>query len=207
MDARVAVVSDGSYGLGLQIVAELARSGMRVVLACRRAERGREAIDLLGDLSDRVAVRALDTRDVVSIAQFALWLRTRLKRCDVLVNVVGSADNRPPPVVLEPVQTREADLLGIWQLAQAVAPLMRARRYGRIVNVGVTGAVPSRPLGALTRFLAEELHEDGILVNACRVESASVGTPQAVETPVWLATLPDSGPTGECHRDRNDHGR
>jgi len=103
-------------------------------------------------------------------------------------------------------------------------PLMKKRKYGRIVNVSsgmgqlseMGGGYPAyriskAALNALTRIVSEELKGEGILVNsACpgwvRTE---MGGPQGQRTPeqgadtiIWLATLPDDGPTGGFFRDR-----
>jgi NAD(P)-dependent dehydrogenase (short-subunit alcohol dehydrogenase family) len=208
-EGRVAVVTGGSQGLGLQIVRMLAERGMRVVLACRSAPRGRAAVDLLGDLADRVAVRELDITDPASVQRLVTWLDRRLGRCDVLVNnAAGLADEVPtndPDLVRFAV---EADLLGTWRLTQALVPLMRSHGYGRVVNVssGLPGyRVAKRAVNTLTRTLADELAADGILVNACcpggtrftfRVGRSAV----PADTSVRLATLPDGGPTGRCYR-------
>lgn len=208
-EGRVAVVTGGSQGLGLQIVRMLAGRGMRVVLACRSAPRGRAAVDLLGDLADRVAVRELDITDPASVQRLVTWLDRRLGRCDVLVNnATGLADEVP---VIDPGLVRsavEANLLGIWRLTQALVPLMRSHRYGRVVNV--SGGQPEhraakRTVNTLTRILADELAADGILVNACcpgrtRFTLRAGRSTVPADTTVRLATLPDGGPTGRCYR-------
>lgn len=220
-EGRVALVSGGNRGLGLQVVRMLAKQGMRVVLASRSVESGRLALELLGDLADRVAVRHLDITDMASVARLASWLRVRLGRCDVLVNnaAVLIDDDDATTVDLDVVmRTLETNLLGTWRLTQAIVPLMRGCRYGRIVNVssGLGSLASMRrglpayrvsksALNSLTRMLADELAEDGILVNACcpgpaRIEFRdshdSILLSASADTPVWLATLPDDGPTG-----------
>jgi NAD(P)-dependent dehydrogenase (short-subunit alcohol dehydrogenase family) len=101
---------------------------------------------------------------------------------------------------------------------------MNRNGYGRIVNVssgqgqlsdmGVgTPAyrVSKTALNALTRTLAAELKGSGILVNSMcpgwvRTDMGGAGAPRTVEqgadTAVWLATLPDDGPSGGFFRDR-----
>ncbi|HEX6501140.1 MAG TPA: SDR family NAD(P)-dependent oxidoreductase [Micromonosporaceae bacterium] len=227
-DGRVALVTAGSRGLGLQIVRMLAERGMRVVLACRSVDSGRFAIDLLGNLDGRVAVRQLDTTDPASVERLTSWLDQRLGRCDVLVNnaaVPIDDDGDAATVDLDLVRrTLEKNLLGTWRLTQAVAPLMRACRYGRIVNIcsGLGTRAPigrslavyrvsTGMVGSLTRVLAEELAEDGVLVNACCPELTdddawdshdSKRLAASADTPVWLAMLPDDGPTGRLYRGR-----
>jgi NAD(P)-dependent dehydrogenase (short-subunit alcohol dehydrogenase family) len=215
VDGRVALVSGGDRGRGLQVVRALAECGMRVVLGSRSVDRGRMALDALGDLSDRVAVRQLDVTSAASIEGLMSWLRRRLGQCDVLVNnatVLLDNDAGAADVDLAVVRRAlETNLLGLWRLTQAVVPLMRAGRYGRIVNVagdlrgGSAYRLSKDAVNALTRMLADELADDGILVNACGPDPAEVElragsgwlwrSPVA-DLPVWLATLPPDGPTG-----------
>ena len=222
------VVTDGNRGLGLATVRALAERGMRVVMATRSLERGWAALDLLSDLSDRVAARQLDTTDEDSVVRLASWLDRRLGRCDALINhaaVLIDDERWSRGVDLDIVrQTLEANLLGTWRVVQAIAPLMCRNRYGRIVNISselgsLNSMAPGLPayrisqsaINALTRMLAAELADDGILVNACcpgPPQVDIVGSRNAVEftssmdTAVWLATLPDDGPTGGFFRDR-----
>jgi NAD(P)-dependent dehydrogenase (short-subunit alcohol dehydrogenase family) len=224
---RVALVSGGNRGLGLRIVRTLAERGMRVVLGSRSLARGHAAISALGDLADRVALRQLDVTDAASVAQLAFWLRRRLGRCDVLVNnaavLMDEDSDTTVNVALEVVRrTLETNLIGTWRLTQAVAPIMRSGRYGRIVIVSSglgslatmrSGAPAYRvskcAVNAVTRMLADELARDGILVNACSPDPERTGSvdndqptllPASEDTPVWLATLPDDGPTGGFYR-------
>jgi NAD(P)-dependent dehydrogenase (short-subunit alcohol dehydrogenase family) len=219
---RVALVSGGNRGLGLQIVRMLAEDGMRVVLASRSVEQGQAAVEMLGHLADRVAVRPLDVTDADSIARLVSWLDHALGRCDVLMNnaaVLLDEEHDATMVDLDVVRrTIETNLLGPWRLTQAIVPMMRAYQYGRIVNISsALGSLSSMRAGlpayrvskcavnALTRMLADELAGSGILVNACcpgRVQvefrdcRGEVGPSASAATPVWLASLPDDGPTG-----------
>lgn len=225
MADRVAVVSGGNRGLGLEIVEQLARRGLRVVLASRSHTKGAAAA---AQLARNIVVHPLDIADADSVTEFARWLSRSLRRCDVLVNNAAIAIDGPMDAAtgcLETVRmTLETNLLGSWRLTQALVPAMRARRYGRIVNVSsgvgslsqMGAGIPAYrlsklALNGLTRILAEELRHDGILVNACcpgwvRTDmggpSATRTVADAADTPVWLATLDDTGPTGGFYRDR-----
>jgi NAD(P)-dependent dehydrogenase (short-subunit alcohol dehydrogenase family) len=221
---KVAVVTGGNRGLGLEVVRRLAERGMRVVLACRAVEHGHAAIERLGDLADRVAVRQLDVSDEASVNWLVAWLDRRLGRCDVLVNnasVLYDDDVAAADVDLGLVgRTLDTNLFGMWRLVKAIAPLMRVGGYGRIVNISCglayipRGAAAYRvsksAVNALTRVFADELAPDGILVNACcpvvgvdRPDGRPMDLTMSADTPIWLATLPDGGPTGDFWRSRS----
>ncbi|GAA0743729.1 SDR family NAD(P)-dependent oxidoreductase [Dactylosporangium roseum] len=225
--ARVAVVTGGNRGLGLQIVRRLAGAGLRVVLGSRSAEAGERAAETLGPLRGRVDVRPLDIADRGSVVGLVRWLHRTHGRCDVLVNNAAVALDGTQDALGADLgivrRSMEVNLLGAWRLTQALVPAMRARRYGRIVNLSsgvaqfeqLSTGIPAyriskAALNALTVILADELRHDGILVNACcpgfvRTEMGGAGGADpagAADTPAWLATLGDDGPTGGFWRHR-----
>jgi NAD(P)-dependent dehydrogenase (short-subunit alcohol dehydrogenase family) len=222
-DGRLALVCGGDRADGLRIVRKLAARGMRVVSASRSVQRARRSIDVLGDLADRVAVRELDYADPGSVARLVSWMADRLGRCDVLVNTaVPLRTAHPGAVPYATASQVDTDLADLWRLTLATLPLMRANRYGRVVNVvaevaggprsartPLTSAVAASGLATLTRELAAEVADDGILVNAywpvpARPEPAApwLHPVPPADVVVWLATLPDDGPTGIVHRGR-----
>lgn len=118
----------------------------------------------------------------------------------------------------------ETNTLGALRVSQKSVPLMLQGKYGRIVNISsgmgqlseMNGGWPGyriskTALNAVTRIFADELQGTPILVNsACPGwVKTDMGGPQAELTPqegadtiVWLATLPDGGPTGGFFRER-----
>ena len=110
------------------------------------------------------------------------------------------------------------------RLCQALVPLMRKRGYGRVVNLSsgmgqldemsdgwAAYRVSKTALNALTRMVADATRGEGILVNSVcpgwvRTDmggsSATRGVEKGAQTAVWLASLPDDGPTGGFFRDR-----
>jgi NAD(P)-dependent dehydrogenase (short-subunit alcohol dehydrogenase family) len=118
----------------------------------------------------------------------------------------------------------ETNLWGAWRLTQATLPLLRRSEHPRIVNVSsgdgqlddMNGGraayrVSKTALNAFTRTLAYDERGTGLLVNTMcpgwvRNDMGGESAPRAVEegadTAVWLATLPDDGPTGGFFRDR-----
>jgi NAD(P)-dependent dehydrogenase (short-subunit alcohol dehydrogenase family) len=172
----------------------------------------------------------LDVTSVEHARRLAGYITTEIDRLDVLVNNAGMfLDRYHPPgnsvldADLDAVRrTLETNLWGALQVSQALIPLMGGT--GRVVNVSfgmgqlaeMNGCCPGYRfskvgLNALTRILADELRDSRIKVNSLCPGwvRTDMGGPNAdrsvehgVETIVWLATLPDDGPTGGFFRDR-----
>jgi NAD(P)-dependent dehydrogenase (short-subunit alcohol dehydrogenase family) len=230
----IALVTGAAHGIGLEVCRQLAERGWTVVLTARDLARAREAAEGLAGLEGKVHARALDVADDASPRALAADLGWALGRVDVLVNNAGhpadwgetaaTADLREAHAVME------ANLFGAWRTTQALLPLLRRSRRGRIVNVSsgagshgeprfglaavaaaTSYAVSKAALNALTVKLALELREDGILVNAVcpgltatTAELEEVGARPVEEgaaSVVWAATLPGGGPTGGFFRD------
>jgi len=224
-NGRVALVSGGNRGIGLEIVRQLAERDLTVVLGSRDEEQGRAAA---AGLSGGVVVRQLDVADPESVDRLSRSVEEEFGRLDVLVNNAGITNDegqRGVDADLERVRDAlETNLLGAWRLCEAAIPFMRRHGYGRIVNISTGMAVledmgggspgyrvSKTGLNALTRILASELRGSGILVNS--VEPGWVQTdmggsraPRPVEEgaegAVWAATLSNNGPTGGFFRDR-----
>jgi NAD(P)-dependent dehydrogenase (short-subunit alcohol dehydrogenase family) len=116
----------------------------------------------------------------------------------------------------------QTNLLGHMALSQSLIAQMRDQGYGRVVNVtsamgqlsDMGGGAPGYRLAgvginALTRIFANELQGTNVLVNSVdpgwvrtRSAEATRSVAEGVETTVWLATLPDGGPSGLFFRDK-----
>jgi NAD(P)-dependent dehydrogenase (short-subunit alcohol dehydrogenase family) len=222
---RVAVVTGGNRGIGLEVSRQLAARGLKVVLTARDGDKAKQAAEgLEGD----VVPFALDVTDPQAPARMMELVDRELGSVDVLVNNAGVFLDRDYGGLNLPIQvlrdTLEVNLIGPWQLSEAVVPGMRQRGYGRIVNVSsglgamseMSGGYPAyrvskSSLNVLTRIFADELRGSNVLVNAvCPgwVQTdmggprAPVPVTQGADTIVWLATLSDGGPTGAFFRDR-----
>jgi NAD(P)-dependent dehydrogenase (short-subunit alcohol dehydrogenase family) len=224
-EKRIAVVTGGNRGIGYEICRQLAAQGLLVVLTARDREKARRAAGLLGP---DVIPFDLDVTVADGARRLAEFLDGEMGGVDVLVNNAGVFLDReyggldvPMEVVRNSLET---NLVGPWRLSQAVVPLMRRRGYGRIVNVSsgmgamseMAGGYPAYRvskggLNALTRILADELRGTNVLVNVMcpgwvQTEMGGPRAPrpvdQGADTAVWLATLPDGGPTGQFFRDR-----
>jgi NAD(P)-dependent dehydrogenase (short-subunit alcohol dehydrogenase family) len=225
---QIALVSGANRGIGLEIVRQLAAKKNTVLLTSRDLSVGEAAARKLAAAGLAVVARQLDVTDQASVDRLAAGIEAEFGRLDVLVNNAGIYLDQGQHGVdanLDVVRaTLETNLFGAWRLCKAFIPLMRRGGYGRIVNVSsgmgqlhdMEGGSPAyrvskTSLSALTCILADELRDTGILVNAAcpgwvRTEMGGRQAPRSVEqgadTPVWLATLPDDGPTGGFFRDR-----
>ncbi len=228
---RIALVSGANRGIGLEIVRQLSRQGVRCVMGARDAAKGRVARDKLTAEGLTPDLVTLDVADAASVKAAVAETLARHHRIDILVNNAGILLDGPSSQLavasVDPAlvtRTLATNLLGPLHLTQAVLPAMRAQKYGRIVNLSSglgqlaeMGAgwpayrMSKAALNAQTRTAAAELAGDGIKVNAMCPGwvKTDMGGPnaerpveQGADTAVWLALLPDDGPTGGFFRDR-----
>ena len=228
-EQRIAVVTGGNRGIGLEICRQLARLELKVVLTARVEEKAREAAAGLASGPEiDVVPFPLDVTHPSEVERLAGFLERELGGVDILVNNAGVFLDRHFGGLTVPLdavhESLEINVVGPWALSQALVPMMKKRRYGRIVNVSsglgamsemmggyASYRVSKLALNGLTRILADELHGTNILVNTMcpgwvQTEMGGEGAPRPVEkgadTVVWLATLSDGGPTGGFFRDR-----
>jgi (+)-neomenthol dehydrogenase len=84
---RVALVTGGNKGIGLEVCRQLASNGITVILTARDEARGAAAVEELAEagLSDHVIFHQLEVTDVQSIARLAGFLKARFGKLDILV--------------------------------------------------------------------------------------------------------------------------
>jgi NAD(P)-dependent dehydrogenase (short-subunit alcohol dehydrogenase family) len=222
---RTVLVTGGNRGIGLATARKLAELGNRVFLGSRDFKAGENAAAPLRRGGLDVAPVRLDLADAATIDAAVAAIKKSGRSVDVLVNNAGVLHEKP---LLDLTDDEIADSIaahvtGPIRLVRALAPDMAARGYGRIVNVssgwgsfaegmGGPGAygVTKAALNALTVRLSKEL-PPAVKVNAMcpgwvrtRMggEAATRTPDEGADTAVWLATLPDDGPTGGFFRDR-----
>jgi len=227
-ERRIALVTGGNRGIGREVCRQLAQLGARVIVGSRDASKGEAAaIELKASGAD-VEARQLDVASVQSIRECMTWIRNSVGRLDILVNNAGimleDADDDPLEELEIIRETMQTNVYGALLLSRLAIPIMKSRRYGRVVNLSSSmGALSEMGAGyigyrmskaginVVTRVVAAETEGMGILVNSLDPGwvKTSMGGPRAprpleqgAETIVWLATLPDSGPTGLFFRDR-----
>ena len=227
-EQRIALVTGGNRGIGMEVCRQLAALGISVIMGSRDQEKGVAAAKQLAAGGLVTEVRQLDVASVQSIRECMNWVRRDIGRLDILVNNAGimlEEDEDDPLEELEIVRdTMQTNVYGPFLLSRLAVPIMKSRRYGRIVNLS-SGMGSLAEIGAgyfayrlskaginvLTRVVAAETEGMGILVNSVDPgwvqtgmggRSATRTVEKGAETVVWLATLPDSGPTGTFFRDR-----
>ena len=219
----IALVTGASRGIGREVARQLAEKGYQVIVSARDAGKAEEAA---GEIGGRPL--ELDVSDAGSIERAAAALSEDPGRLDVLVNNAGIgpdfgvAGAEPDFPAIQ--QTLDTNFFGAYRLAVTLLPLLRQSEHPRVVNVssGMGGVsemggwspgyrVSKAALNSMTRILSVELKDEGFLINsACPGFVATdmgsqFGAKKSVEDGasgvVWLATLPDDGPTGGFFRD------
>ena len=227
-EQRIALVTGGNRGIGLEICRQLAKAGVRVLLGSRDAAKGVAAEKEMLAAGLGVEARELDVADDESIKECMSWIRGDLGRLDILVNNAGimveENDADPEQEIKIVRDTMQTNVYGPLLLSRLAIPIMKSRRYGRIVNLSsgmgsladmgagyIAYRMSKAGINVVTRVLAAETQGMGILVNSVdpgwvQTDMGGRGASRSVykgaETPVWLATVPEGGPTGGFFRDR-----
>lgn len=219
--SRTAVVTGGNRGLGLEVGAQLAELGYRVLLTGRNLEATEAAAAAIGG-----AAMPLDVADPAEVDRFVRSLRKAGVVPDVLVNNAGVCPDEGPLDIPEERlgELMATNLYGPWLLMRGFVPGMVGKGHGRVVNVssenGSFGAggpsggaygLSKAALNALTVTVAAQVpHGVDVLVNAvdpgwCRTDMGGPQAPRSVvegvASIVAAATLPEGGPHGAFLRD------
>lgn len=195
-DAKVAVVTGSSSGIGLLTAVELARNGYRVVATMRDlGRRGRleEAAQKAG-LRETIDIRQLDVTDFDPMPTAVEQIVRDHGRIDVLVNNAGfsSAGMAEDMQLHELRHQMETNFFGAVAMTKAVLPVMRRQRSGHIIQVSsVSGRMPVPMVSSYTasKFALEGWSE------ALRIEVRSLGIrvvlvePGSYDTDIWNRNL------------------
>jgi NAD(P)-dependent dehydrogenase (short-subunit alcohol dehydrogenase family) len=194
LTGRRAIVTGGSRGIGRAVARALAAEGCDVALVARDKEAlAAAAGDLAAESGRRVIGVAADTGDDGAVAAMVDEVVERLGGVDILVNCAATPNTGAPI----PDDALEAEInvkvRGYLRCIRAVAPLMEAQGWGRIVNVSglaarqtgsIVGSVRNVAVAAMTKNLAEELGPRGINVTVVHP-----GMTRTERTPDSLAAM------------------
>lgn len=215
---KVAVVTGGSQGIGERVCERLAAEGAHVVVVASssvaKADVVAERIRKAGGSAHGAAANVTDA------AQLAALIGQLGDRIDILVNSAGvfypTPVGTPGPDVARMI---DINLTGTFMAISAVAPLMKATRSGKIINLascaGVMGlktysvyCATKAAIMMLTRTLALELAPEGINVNA--VAPGNTATPlnedirTQPELTAFLNTMAERTPSGQTYSTPDD---
>jgi 3-oxoacyl-[acyl-carrier protein] reductase len=192
---QVALVTGASRGIGRAVALELARNGARVLVNYQRSAAAAEELvsQIVAEGGEALAFQADVAVPGAAETLVGICLE-RWGRLDLLVNNAGITADTPALRMKESQWDAVIDtnLTGVFLCCQAAVAPMRARRYGRIVNLGslaglagnvgqINYAAAKAGLVGLTRALAREVAREGI--------TANVVAPGYIETDM-LATVP-----------------
>jgi 3-oxoacyl-[acyl-carrier protein] reductase len=177
---RVALVTGGSRGIGAAIALALADAGSAVAVNYReRAEDAEAVVAKIKAMGGRAIAVAADVSQSAPVTAMVERVATALGPIDILVNNAGVAIVRGVDDLTEAEfdLTIAVNLKSAFLCTQAVLPAMRARKWGRIVNITSGAARGAGAIGVhynaskagmegLTRGYAARLVKEGITVNS-----------------------------------------
>ncbi len=182
LSSRVAIVTGGSRGLGLEIAEGLAEAGASLMLCARREQWLTPAIDALRERGFRVEGRACDVSDPDQVQAVVIAAIETFGRIDILVNNAGiSWGERPETMALDQwKRVLDTNLTGAFLFSQAAGREMLKSKSGCIINIASVAGIRSSVGGphyagyvaskaglmGLTRELAASWGPHGIRVNA-----------------------------------------
>jgi len=190
IEGRVALVTGAAGVMGLSAARALAAEGAAVVMVDLAEKR---LLELARELGGRAVPAVLDVTDPEAIRRELARLEAAVGSVDILVNNAGILSNAKSQATT-PEEWRkvlEVNLGGMFYLSRAVIPGMKARGWGRIINVsslaaqtggltaGTAYCASKGGVISLTRTLAAETAAFGITANA--IAPAYVKTPMVTE--------------------------
>lgn len=179
LEGRTALVTGGNSGIGLAMGRALGLAGARVLIAARRADELARAERDLRSQGIEARTCQVDLAQPASLAALAAAATDGGGTIDILVNAAGMNLRQPfAQVTAEDFEAHlKVHLTAPFLLTQQLAPAMKARRWGRIINVASLQSYRAfangAPYGAakggivqLTRAIAQEWSPHGVTCNA-----------------------------------------
>ncbi|CAF0994721.1 unnamed protein product [Rotaria sordida] len=223
---KIVLITGANKGIGFEVARQLAQKGFQVLLGSRDEQRGKKAVEQLLSENLSVSLIQIDVTNQTSIDAAINEITNKYGYLDILINNSGIyiKEPRPSQLTLDIFQDNfNVNFFGAFFVTKSFLPLIRKSLSGRIVNV--TSALGSiyfhetckqsyfhlaysaskASLNMFTYQLAQELKNTNIKVNTCTPgltateltnfhgHSVEIGA----KSTVFLATLPDDGPTGK----------
>ena len=193
LDGQVAIITGGAQGFGLATAKRFLQSGAKVSLWDRDPSALSGAADLLGEHID---IKVVDVVDLPGLAAAHAAVEKDIGPVSILVNSAGIAGNNAPLEEYDPAEWQrvlDVNLTGTFNTNRVVLVGMKARNYGRIVNIASVAGKEGNPNAAayaaskagviaMVKAVGKECATYDIAINAV--------TPAAANTRI-LGTLTD----------------
>ena len=195
MASRVALVTGSSRGIGRAIALRLARDGAAVAVNYRdRRDRAEEVVEAITQVGGRAVAIAADVASAADCSRLVETTRHALGPIDILINNAGvfRKGDLGDFDFSEMESMRNVNVDGLIRVTRAVAGDMKARGWGRIVNIASIAGIGTSTAGTsfyaatkaavitLTRRFALDLGPHGITVNA--IAPGFIATDMAAES-------------------------
>ncbi|MBT6117549.1 MAG: SDR family oxidoreductase [Rhodospirillaceae bacterium] len=207
-DGRIALITGSGSGIGRATALIMAERGADIAVLDRNMEGAEETAEKVRALGRSAKIWEADVTDFGAMAEAVKAVEGAFGKIDVLVNNAGVSSDRCPLEEVTPEMFHRSmyvHLGGAIFTTQAVIPGMKARGYGKIVNISsiqgmvghANGATYNAAKGgvlALTKGWAREFSEWKICVNAVAPGHCLTPMPMARDTPEVLAKKAESVP-------------
>jgi 3-oxoacyl-[acyl-carrier protein] reductase len=212
MAARIALITGGAKGIGRAIGLDLAAVGWDVALCYRISEReAAETASLIQKAGRRTLAERCDVSDPAAAEAFVRKVEKEFGAVDALINCAGPY-HRVNILDETPAGWNEMfahNLHSVFYMSKALAPAMKARKSGRIINFSMANAdqmvaqtevtahyIAKAGVLILTRTLAKALAPHGITVNAISPGFVNSGSAPEAELAAMAKKIP-AGYIGE----------
>jgi NAD(P)-dependent dehydrogenase (short-subunit alcohol dehydrogenase family) len=233
---RIALITGANKGIGFEVARQLSQMGIHVLLGSRDESRGKKAVEQLLSENLPVSLIQIDVTNQSTIDAAVTEITNKYGHLDILINNSGVYGNEPHPsqLTLDTIRKNfEVNFFGAFSVTKSFLPLIKKSSSGRIVNVSsglgsfyfhetnkpnyfhLAYSASKASLNMLTLQLAQELKNTNIKVNSCTPGLTATtltnfhGHPVEIgaKSTVFLATLPDDGPSGKyfnenCQEDK-----
>jgi len=181
LSGRIAMVTGGGQGLGLGIVERMAEQGADIVIADINDHNASEAKDLVAKIGRNAYSVHMDVTDKSSIRDAVEGALSWVDKIDILVNNAGVAGAKGSTGTsfrdIDWEFTWKVNVKGLADVTEAILPVMRERKYGKIINISSVAAKAAKYITAYyatskmsviayTQALAREFASENINVNA-----------------------------------------
>lgn len=168
---RVVIITGATGGLGRVAAQKFADQGARLVLVGTNAEKLTHLAQTLGLSDERILLHVADVSDPAGASTLAERTREKFGQVDILLHLIGGWSGGKPIVDLDEREMKNMLQQHLWTtyfLAQAIIPLMRTNRWGRIL--AVSSPFASRPAANLAPYAIAKAAQEALILTIAQEE-------------------------------------